>query len=77
MQLQTSHVLLSEVAEEVFDKCIDFPKDVDLKNPDLEITFDFEFLDDTYSSAAWGEPRYVKVKNTRASLFVFFSKFFK
>ena len=31
---------------------LDFPEDMDLKDPNLEITFDFEFLDDTYSSAA-------------------------
>ena len=74
---------VAEVAEEVFDKCIDFPEDMDLKDPNLEITFDFEFLDDTYSSAAWGDPTHVKVKNSRASeskygctvrQYIFFSK---
>ena len=56
----------AEIAEEVFDRCIDFNRDQDFKDPDLEITFDFQYLDDTYSAATWGDPKKVKVKNTQS-----------
>lgn len=54
------------MAEEVFDRCIDFNREQDFKDPDLEITFDFQYLDDTYSAATWGDPKKVKVKNSHS-----------
>lgn len=46
---------MPDVTNKVLEKCIDFNKDKDIKSKDLKITFDFEFIDDTYTSVLWAD----------------------
>ncbi len=47
----------ADVVEKVFDKSIIYPKGMDIKDPELQIEFDFTFLDDTYACRKWEAPK--------------------
>ena len=55
------HFLSIEVCEAVFDRCITYPRGMDIKDPDLEIICDYQFLDDSYSATYWGNEDIVPV----------------
>ena len=40
--------LLTDVAERVFDRCLNYGQEKNPERPAYEITFNYEFLDDTY-----------------------------
>ena len=42
-----------EVAEIVLDQCIQNPDGRPILDPDLTLVFDFEFVDDAYTSSHW------------------------
>lgn len=42
-------LLLSDVAERVFDRCLSYGAEKNPERLDYEITFNYEFLDDSYS----------------------------
>lgn len=59
---------LSEVAEKVLDKCITYPDDINMKAKDLQLEFDLEFIDDTYTCSHWGQPDIVDSYNTNGNM---------
>ena len=41
--------MLTDVAERVFDRCLSYGAEKNPERMDYEISFDYEFLDDTYA----------------------------
>ena len=52
------HNVLTDVAECVFDRCLSYGQEKNPERPAYEITFNYEFLDDTYM--AWIHEDYRK-----------------
>ncbi len=57
---------IAEVAEKVLDKCIEYPLDIDMKDTDLKLDFDMEFIDDTYTCTHWGDPELLDIYNAKS-----------
>ncbi len=58
--LNTINYYISEFAEKVLDRCVEYSEHLDKKDPNMVLDFDMEFIDDTYVCTFWGNANCVK-----------------